>query len=331
MGSVIRIFGYSAIFTGNNTCDIINTCESPIYIVIDGSNTTSEAVILGGAKNISYYDRFFVLPGAALHLSNVRSGEIAYVIVMQKDGLMSVSNNALLSDIQKVIDDLSSGGSIDEVDIPRGSIPSQIDAVASLNNSPAQKQFLAITSKYYPYKIDKLKKAFAVIGDAVSDEHGQVVIDANGFTEGVMLLCWDVWGEGWAANSFYNVGDILHPPVSKYPELGCVYKCIASGLGGVGEPVWWKYSHGGSIGMIGYATFEAIPYLAPQVQGPITPYTQEQLENGNLKINGAEYLRGSPVMFGDVHVYPYIHGSETVYRRVDTGLPFIPIITAYSE
>ncbi|MGL5737355.1 MAG: hypothetical protein ACRCYJ_00605, partial [Plesiomonas shigelloides] len=253
------------------------------------------------------------------------------------DVLVSVSNAsnpigswvagvAKLKDIQAEIDKASSGGGSGGVDLPIGDIPSQLDAVVSLNNEPVKKQVLATTLNKYPVRGTADKFTHVVIGASLADEYGQVCIDAGGYVGEVMLMCWDLWGAEWKPNTLYSVGDILHPPAGLYPQLGCVYRCTAQGYGGATDPEWWPYSHSSASGVIGDAAFEAVPYLAPQVQGPITPYTQEQLENGNLKINGAEYLRGSPVMFGDIQVYPYIHGSETVYRRVDTGLPFIPII-----
>ncbi|MGL5223285.1 MAG: hypothetical protein ACRC1V_10670 [Plesiomonas sp.] len=238
---------------------------------------------------------------------------------------------AKLKNIQAEIDKASSGGGSGGVDLPTGDIPSQLDAVVSLNNEPVKKQVLATTLNEYPVRGTADKFTHVVIGASLADEYGQVCIDAGGYVGEVMLMCWDLWGAEWKPNTLYSVGDILHPPAGLYPQLGCVYRCTAQGYGGATDPEWWPYSHSSASGVIGDAAFEAVPYLAPQVQGPITPYTQEQLENGNLKINGAEYLRGSPVMFGDIQVYPYIHGSETVYRRVDTGLPFIPIIAAYSE
>ncbi|MFL1906575.1 hypothetical protein [Plesiomonas shigelloides] len=242
-----------------------------------------------------------------------------------------VAGIAPLKNIQAEIDKASSGGGSGGVDLPTGDIPSQLDAVVSLNNEPVKKQVLATTLNKYPVRGTADKFTHVVIGASLADEYGQVCIDAGGYVGEVMLMCWDLWGAEWKPNTLYSVGDILHPPAGLYPQLGCVYRCTAQGYGGATTPEWWPYSHSSASGVIGDAAFEAVPYLAPQVQGPIKPYTQERLENGNIKINGAEYMRGSPVMFGDVHVYPYTNDSETVYRRVDTGLPFIPIIAAYSE
>lgn len=237
-----------------------------------------------------------------------------------------------IKNIQTEIDKaLSGGGGGGGVELPVVNIPSQLDAVVSINNAPIRKQVLATTVNRYPVRGMPDKTVHVVIGSELADITGQVCINAGGYIGDVMLLCWDIWGAAWLANTFYKIGDIIHPPVERYPELGCVYRCITQGYGGAVEPAWWPYSHSNAEGAIGDAGFIAEPYLAPQVQGPFQPYTQEVLSSGNIKINGIEYQRGFPVMFGDISVYPFTaSGKPVIYRRVDNGKPFNPIVSTYS-
>ncbi len=139
-----------------------------------------------------------------------------------------------------------------------------------LDDSPVSRAVLALS--YQPQDVDG-EQQHVVLSHGSSAVDGTFNLALGGFTDPVLVLALDNFGDSWQANKQYSVGDIVHPTSSdKY--LGFVYECTVAGQSGAAEPVWWVDNGGSNTGISGTATFSARQYYQPLCHGPVIPVVQ---------------------------------------------------------
>ena len=138
----------------------------------------------------------------------------------------------------------------------------EISGNVTIGGAGVARQVVAVSRK--PVLIDGVS-ARIVVGETESAPDGSWSMVLPEWSDEVIIVALDDYGEVWQANTDYEVGDIIRPTVGN--ETGYVYQATVAGNSGPTEPTWWL----SGTDQVGAATFEAVEQWWPETHAPITP------------------------------------------------------------
>lgn len=146
----------------------------------------------------------------------------------------------------------------------------EVKGTVLLEGSPVVRQLVAVS--YKPFDVpgsDPVVQARQVVGAAVSAADGTYTLNTiEDFTDEVIVVALDDYGEEWRPFYSYSVGNRIRPTSGN--ETGYVYVCTVAGTSAAQEPVWWD-DDGTAEDSVGSAMFEAVPSWWPVAHAPIAP------------------------------------------------------------
>ena len=107
-----------------------------------------------------------------------------------------------------------------------------------------------------------------VVADTISAPDGSYTLQFD-YTGEVVVVALPDYGQVWQPSTHYDPGDRIRPTIGK--ETGYVYECTLPGDSAATEPVWWIDTGGGTLGLVGTATFKAVESWWPVTHAPIRP------------------------------------------------------------
>jgi hypothetical protein len=112
---------------------------------------------------------------------------------------------------------------------------------------------------------------YEVLGETYSDETtGNYILDVSPYTNEVMVIAQDDYGDAYKTFTTIQVDDVIHPQDGF--ENGYVYVCTVAGVtDGTLEPAWWDTDHAQTTQQLGSASFAVRPYYRPLCHGPVKP------------------------------------------------------------
>ena len=156
------------------------------------------------------------------------------------------------------------------LDVPSGEeVPRYVAGAVQVSGFPAARELLVVS--YKKQDIPNIGQERIVLASGISQPtDGAFSMDVGTFSEPVLVIALDDYGETWTPNTAYGKGDIVHPADPEQYQ-GFVYECIDAGISGSSEPEWWVDTGSSNTGKSGTATFRAKQYYQPLCHGPVQP------------------------------------------------------------
>ena len=156
------------------------------------------------------------------------------------------------------------------LDVPSGDdILRYVAGNVEVSGFPAARELLAVS--YLKQDIPNEGQKRVVLASSTSQANdGAFSMDVGYFSEPVLVIAMDDYGQTWTPNTSYAKGTVVHPADPERYK-GFVYECITAGISGADEPDWWIDTGSSNTGTSGTATFRARQYFRPICHGPVQP------------------------------------------------------------
>ena len=124
------------------------------------------------------------------------------------------------------------------LDVPSGDdILRYVAGHVEVSGFPAARELLAVS--YLKQDIPNEGQKRVVLASSTSQANdGAFSMDVGYFSEPVLVIAMEDYGQTWAPNTSYAKDTVVHPADPERYK-GLVYECITAGISGADEPDWW--------------------------------------------------------------------------------------------